>query len=55
MKIQRITGKHIMMIPIVLAIGIIPLIIRVTVHSNERLAEKYGLPQSFYRFADIFF
>lgn len=55
MKLKRIIGKHIMMIPIVLAIGIIPLIIRVTVHSNERLAEGLGLPQSFYRFADIFF
>ncbi len=54
MKLKKITAKHIMMIPIVLAIGIIPLIIRVTVHSNERLAQEFGLPQSYYKYADIF-
>lgn len=47
--------KTLRKIPVVIAVGIIPLIIRISVHTNEELAGYTWLPQGFDRYADIFF
>ncbi len=46
--------KKLLMIPIIIVIGIIPFIVRVSIHTNEELAVYDWLSESCYRYADVF-
>lgn len=52
---SRINIKSLSRIPVVAAAGIIPLIVRVSVHTNDELSGTSWLSESYYRYADIFF